>query len=126
MTLLLQPFSDTEFILGSPEHFWNLARVLMALQHVNQQELLIVKLWSQLGGCTYIVQHKEYLGLNPGTVSIVRVSEGLGTTCSREVAVSVRTPPMTPRWTGSALLEDRREEAGRASRGIDRANTIVN
>ena len=54
------------------------------------------------------------------------MSEGLGTTCSREVAVSVRTPPKTPRWTGSALLEDRREEAGRASRGIDRAITMMN
>ena len=41
------------------------------------------------------------------------------------MAVSVRTPPKAPRWTGSAFLEDRREEAGRASRGIDRANTMM-
>ena len=81
---------------------------------------------SQLEGWPYIVQHKEYLGLDPSTVSSVRVSEGLGTTCSREVAVSVRTPPKAPRWTESAFLEDRSEETGRASRGIDRTNTIMN
>ena len=51
--------------------------------------------------------------------------EGLGTTCSRDVAVSVRTPQKAPRWTGRALLEDRREDAGRASRGIERESTIV-
>ena len=47
------------------------------------------------------------------------------TTCSREVAVSVRTPPKAPRWTGRAVLEDRREEAGRERREIERANTIM-
>ncbi len=51
--------------------------------------------------------------------------EELGTTCSREVAVSVRTPPKTRRWTGRAVLEGRSEEAGRASRGIERANTMT-
>ena len=51
--------------------------------------------------------------------------EELGTTCSREVAVSVRTPPKTRRWTGRAVFEDRSEEAGRASRGIERANTMT-
>ena len=84
------------------------------------------KYLGQLEGCSYIVQHKEYLGLDPSTVSSVGVSEGLGTTCSREVAVSVRTPPKAPRWTEIAFLEDRREETGRASRGIDRANTMMN
>ena len=76
--------------------------------------------------CAYIVQHKEYFGLNLSTVSSFRASEGLGTTCNRDVAVSVRTPLKAPRRAGKALLEDRREEAGRASRGIDRANTIMN
>lgn len=50
----------------------------------------------------------------------------MGTTCSREVAVSVRTPPKAPRWTGRAFLEGRREKAGRANRVIERANTIMN
>ena len=51
--------------------------------------------------------------------------EGLETTCSREVAVSVRTPPKAPRRTGRAVLGDRSEEAGRTSRGIERENTMM-
>ena len=50
----------------------------------------------------------------------------MGTTCSREVAVSVRTPPKVPRWTGKAVLTDRREEAGRERREIERVNTMMN
>lgn len=53
------------------------------------------------------------------------MSEELGTTCSRDVAVSVRTPPKAPRWTGRAVLENRREEAGRERREIERTNTIM-
>ena len=74
---------------------------------------------------TYIVQDEEYFGLDSSTVSSFRVSEGLGTTCSWEAAVSVRTPPKAPRWTGRAVLEDRREEAGREKREIERANTMM-
>lgn len=58
-------------------------------------------------------------------VSNSRVSEGLGTTCNREVAVSVRTPPKAPRWTGRAVLEDKREEAGRERRETERVNTMM-
>ena len=50
----------------------------------------------------------------------------LGTTCSRDVAVSVRTPPKAPRWTGRAVLEEMREEAGRERREKERANTMLN
>ena len=50
----------------------------------------------------------------------------LGTTCSRDVAVSVRTPPKAPRWTERALLEEMREEAGRERREKERANTMLN
>lgn len=46
-------------------------------------------------------------------------------TCKREVAVSVRSPPRDPREVGKAVLADRREEAGRDKREIERANTIV-
>ena len=70
----------------------------------------------QLEKYAYIVQDEEYFGLGSSTVSISRVSEGLETTCSREVAVSVRTPPKAPRWTGRAVLEDSREKAGRERR----------
>ena len=79
----------------------------------------------QLDENTYIVQDKEYLGLNPNQVSTFRMSEGLATTCNGEVAVSVRTPPKAPRWTGRAILEDIREEAGREMRETERANTIM-
>lgn len=82
--------------------------------------------WSQLEEHAYIIQDQEYFGLNSSTVSTSRVSGGLGTTCSREVAVSVRTPAKAPRWTGRAVLEDRREEAGRERRETDRANTMMN
>ena len=50
----------------------------------------------------------------------------LGTTCSRDVAVSVRTPPRAPRWTERAVLEKMREEAGRERREKERANTMLN
>ena len=73
----------------------------------------------------YIIQDKKHFRLDASTVSIFRVSGELGTTCSREVAVSVRTPPRAPRWTGRAVLGDRREEAGRERREIERANTIM-
>ena len=76
-------------------------------------------------GRAYIVQYKEYFGLDTSNVSIARMSKGLGTTCSREVAVSVRTPPKGPRRTGRAVLWDRSEEAGRTSRGIERVNTMM-
>ena len=50
----------------------------------------------------------------------------LGTTCSRDVAVSVRTPPKLPRWAERAFLEEMREEAGRERREKERANTMLN
>ena len=81
--------------------------------------------FGQLDRYAYVVQDKQYFGLNSCTVSIFRVSEGLGTTCSREVAVSVRTPPKAPRWTGRAVLEDKREEAGRERRETERVNTMM-
>lgn len=81
---------------------------------------------AQLVEYAYIVQDKEYFRLCLSTISIAQVSEGLGTTCRREVAVSVRTPPNAPRWTGRAVLADRREEAGREKREIERANTMMN
>ena len=79
----------------------------------------------QFKGGTYIVQYKKNFGLDASIVSIARMCEGLGTTCSREVAVSVRTPPKAPRRTGRAVLGDRSEEAGRTSRGIERVNTMM-
>lgn len=80
---------------------------------------------SQLEEDTYIIQYKEYFGLESSAVSTSRVCEGLETTCSRGVAVSVRTPPKAPRWTGRAVFEDRREEAGRERRERERANTMM-
>ena len=47
-------------------------------------------------------------------------------TCRREVAVSVRTPPRELRWASGVARAERRVEAGREKREIERANTIVN
>lgn len=49
-------------------------------------------------------------------ISMFRVVSGVKTTCSREVAVSVLTPPKAPRETGRAVLADKSEAAGRARR----------
>lgn len=82
--------------------------------------------FGSIGGNAYVVQDKEYFRLGWSTVSFFRASERVGTTCSREVAVSVRTPPQAPRWAGRAVLEDRKEEAGRERRETERANTMMN
>ncbi len=47
-------------------------------------------------------------------------------TCRREVAVSVRTPPRELRWASGVARAEKRVEAGREKREMERANTIWN
>ena len=58
------------------------------------------------------------------SVAVLNEREG---TCSREVAVSVRTPPKHDRLAnGTAVLAENSDAAGLDRRGIERANTMLN
>lgn len=136
MSLILEPFADTELILGRPEELWDFSRVLLALL----QTLSTNPLKRQ--GRMDHSHHK--VPAVPSTRCALGVSKSKATasqipsrakkegrrTCKREVAVSVRTPPpkhaLAANGRGAhAALAESNEAAGRDRREMERANTIM-
>lgn len=132
MTLLLNPFPDPQLILGRPEELRNLFGVLVALQKHSQQ-FGHVRWRSQDGRrirraieSTHIVENQQNFPLS--SYSCQSRAEGMGNaqrTCRREVAVSVRSRPRELRWASGVARAQRRVEAGREKREIERANTML-